>query len=101
MADRLPLTADATTELPHPVKLTTRTSNEKLAVAPAAIAGPVQVAPELPVLHDHDDVPFRPVSEIPAGKVTLAVTGPVPPVPGSATLTETRAVTPRSRTLFT
>lgn len=101
VADRLPLTAVATIELPQPLRFTTRMLNDRLDVAPA-LSGPCEQVCPLPVgEHDQDDEPTSPSREMPGGSVTVTVSEPVAALPGSDTLTVTSAVTPRLSTPFT
>jgi hypothetical protein len=101
VADRLPLTAVATIELPQPLRFTTRMLNDRLD-APPALSGPCeQVCPSLVGEHDQDDEPTSPSREMPDGSVMVTVSGPVAALPGSDTLTVTSAVTPRLSTPLT
>lgn len=89
----MPLATVASTELPHPDKLITSMLKEKSAATPAPMALWLQLLPE--ALHDHDDEPDSPSMTVPPGRVSVAVSGPVPALPVSETLTLTTAVTPR------
>lgn len=98
MADKLPLSALATTDSPHPVRSATRTLNDRLEVTPAPSPPFEQVSPPLVAEHDQDDELADPSRAMPDGSVTFALTGPVAAAPGSDTSTVTSAVTPRLST---
>ena len=81
--------------MPQPDKLITSIWKEKFAAAPAVIAPWLQVPPEALFVHDQVDDPVSPSMSVPAGSVSVAVSGPVPALPVSDTSTVTTAVTPR------
>src|SRR5579871_3237654 len=97
LADSEPLVAVASTELPQPDSVTTRTLNDRFAVAPADRAACVQVKPE----QVQPEALDKPSSESPAGSEILVVRPLVAALPGSETPTLTTAVTPRFSTLPT
>jgi hypothetical protein len=91
-ADLVPLTTLAVMVLPQPTRLTTRTWNETVEAAPAAIGLCWQLVPE----HVHpEELGPCPCRLIPTGSDRLADTAAVATVPASYTSTATRATAPR------